>query len=383
MIIADISLVVFGGLMLLVMGGYFLSLSLPEKTLVHLTHRKDKILQDVSSDNVHFLQVELFWIPFLFCFTLSFIFLHDFPYMIGMIIATVVVFILLACLPLKLSFRSPLFPPVAGFFSCIHQLLYRFSPAATFLYHQPLSDNRTSMTDTNFKEGDILKEIIHFGNELVRDIMSSRADMVDLDFRASFADVLQVASTNKYSRIPVYSGVKDNIVGILYIKDLLPYLDKPSNFHWQFLIRAHICVPETKKIDNLLHEFQSKKIHLAVVIDEYGGVSGLVTLEDIIEEIVGEIRDEFDDEKSPYIKLNRNTYLFDACISLQDFCKVYQIDNSYFSEWGEDTNTLARLIVEIVGDIPQKHQIVKYRQFAFEVLKVDERHISKVKAQRQ
>ena len=134
MIIADISLVVFGGLMLLVMGGYFLSLSLPEKTLVHLTHRKDKILQDVSSDNVHFLQVELFWVPFLFCFTLSFIFIHDFPYMIGMIIATVVVFILLACLPLKLSFRSPLFPPVAGFFSCFHQLLYRFYPAATFLY---------------------------------------------------------------------------------------------------------------------------------------------------------------------------------------------------------------------------------------------------------
>ena len=267
-------------------------------------------------------------------------------------------------------------------FKAANRLLFHLYPENVRTFHKQDVDKDTMMQNENTRENTMLKEIINFGNEMVKDIMNPRSDIIDLDSRTSFSEVLQIISTNKYSRIPVFSGTKDNIVGILYIKDLLPYLEKAANFHWQTLVRPHICVPETKKIDNLLHEFQSQKIHLAVVIDEYGGVSGVVTLEDIIEEIVGEIHDEFDEDKNPYIKINRNTYIFDAKISVQDFCKVFDMEDSFFEELGEDANTLARLVIEIVGEIPCKHQIIRYRQFVFEVLKVDERHISKIKVQR-
>lgn len=225
----------------------------------------------------------------------------------------------------------------------------------------------------------MLKGILQFGKETVRDIMTSRVDVVDLDIKTPFSQVVRIIADDNYSRIPVFSGSRDNVVGILYIKDLLPYLDKPDSFRWSFLIRPNLCVPETKKIDNLLREFQERKIHIAVVVDEYGGVSGVVTLEDIIEEIVGEINDEYDDENNPYISLGNNSYIFDAKTSLQDFCKLFDLDTAFFDDVDGDSDTLAGLLLDLIGDFPQKHQKVSYRQFNFEILDVDERHISKVK----
>lgn len=161
-------------------------------------------------------------------------------------------------------------------------------------------------------EQSMLKGIIRFGDETAKEVMTSRQDIVDLDIHCSYKEVLKCIVDNNYSRIPVYQDNEDNIRGILYIKDLLPHLSKPDNFRWQSLIRPPYFVPETKKIDDLLREFQENKVHIAIVVDEFGGTSGLVTLEDILEEIVGEINDEYDEEETTYSKLSYNTYLFEA-----------------------------------------------------------------------
>jgi len=225
----------------------------------------------------------------------------------------------------------------------------------------------------------MLKGIVQFAGETVKDIMTSRLDIQDLDVKTPFSKVIKLVSDDSYSRIPVYSESRDNIIGILYVKDLLPYINKPDKFHWSFLIRPYFCVPETKKIDNLLREFQSRKIHMAVVIDEYGGVSGLVTLEDIIEEIIGEINDEHDEEKDLFVSLGTNAYVFDAKISLFNFRKLFNLDSNYFDEIEGDSDTLAGLLLDIIDDFPHLHQSVKFRQFGFEILAIDERHIQKVK----
>ena len=244
-----------------------------------------------------------------------------------------------------------------------------------------IEDNKLGLANKKpkYKKENLLKGILQFRNETVKDIMTSRLDIVDLDIKTSFQEVLRLVSEDSYSRVPVYSGTKDNIVGVLYIKDLLPYLGKSDKFRWSFLIRPQLSVPETKKIDNLLCEFQSKKVHIAVVIDEYGGVSGIVTLEDIIEEIVGEINDEYDDDRRPYVALGDNVYVFDAKTSLQDFCKLFDIDSTFFDDAEGDADTIAGLLLDLFGDFPRKHQAIRFKQFDFEVLEVDERHISKVK----
>ena len=244
------------------------------------------------------------------------------------------------------------------------------------------SNSSLESSDNYSPKQEMLKEILHFGNETVKDILTYHVDIVDIDYRMTFHEVLDIIAQNKYSRMPVYSNNKDNIVGILYIKDLLSHLEEPDDFCWQNLIRPHICVPETKKIDNLLREFQTKKIHLSVVVDEYGGVTGVVTLEDIIEEILGEINDEFDDDKSLYIKISRDTYIFDAKITILEFCRIFNIDDNFFEEMGDDTSTLARFVIDLIGDVPRKHQIVRYKQFVFEILNVDARHVSKIKVSR-
>jgi len=171
-------------------------------------------------------------------------------------------------------------------------------------------------------EQEMLEGIIRFVDETAKEVMTSRRDIVDLDIRSNYSEVLKCIVENNYSRIPIYQDNEDNIRGILYIKDLLPYLNKPTNFRWQSLIRPPYFVPETKKIDDLLREFQENKVHIAIVVDEFGGTSGLVTLEDILEEIVGEINDEFDDDKSFYHNLSTGIYLFEGKTSIGDFTKV-------------------------------------------------------------
>lgn len=234
-------------------------------------------------------------------------------------------------------------------------------------------------SDEHDEDTDILEGIIKFGNIQVIDIMTSRVDMIDLNIKTSFKKVIDLIIQSGYSRIPVYSESRDNIKGILYGKDLLPHLDKPENFRWQSLIRQAFYVPETKKIDDLLKEFQKNKVHLAIVVDEYGGTSGIVTLEDIIEEIVGDISDEFDDDTKLYTRIDNQTFVFEAKIQLNDFFKIDEIHEEDFVKISEDVETLAGLILEIRGEIPQKNERIVYHQYEFDILAVDNRRIKKVK----
>lgn len=229
------------------------------------------------------------------------------------------------------------------------------------------------------EESNILEGIIRFGAETAKEVMTSRLDMVDLDISASFKEVLDCVVENGYSRVPVYEDSRDNIKGILYIKDLLPHLKKEEDFHWQNLIRPAYFVPETKMIDDLLRDFQSNKIHIAIVVDEFGGTSGIVTMEDIIEEIVGEINDEYDEEERPYVKVNDHTYVFEAKTLLSDFYKIVKIDPDVFEEVEGDADTLAGLLLEIKGEFPKLHEKLTYQNFEFEVLEMDARRILKVK----
>ena len=228
-------------------------------------------------------------------------------------------------------------------------------------------------------EQSMLKGIIRFGDETAKEVMTSRQDIFDIDIKNSYDDVLKCIVDNNYSRIPVYQDSTDNIRGILYIKDLLPHLQKLSNFRWQSLIRPPHFVPETKKIDDLLREFQENKVHIAIVVDEFGGTSGLITLEDILEEIVGEINDEYDDDEKVYSKLNDNTYVFEGKVLLIDFCKILDISDEEFSEVEGDADSLAGLLLEIKGDFLNIHEKIDYQNYTFEILSIEERRIRKVK----
>ena len=237
------------------------------------------------------------------------------------------------------------------------------------------------LTDKNeiSEESNILEGIIRFGDETAVEIMTPRLDVVDLEIHTPFTEVLKCVVDNAYSRIPVYEGSRDNVKGILYIKDLLPHLGKGDNFRWQTLVRAAYFVPETKKIDDLLRDFQATKIHIAIVVDEFGGTSGIVTMEDIIEEIVGEINDEYDEEERSYVKLNDHTYVFEAKTLLSDFYKILKLDNDVFEEVEGEADTLAGLLLEIKGEFPVLHEKLSYGKFHFEVLEMDARRILKIK----
>lgn len=237
-----------------------------------------------------------------------------------------------------------------------------------------LTDKKDIADEQNMLEG-----IIRFGGEMAREIMTPRMDIVDLEIKTSYPDVLKCIIENNYSRIPVYSGSKDNIKGVLYIKDLLPHLNKPANFRWQSLIRPPYFVPETKMIDDLLRDFQTNKVHIAIVVDEFGGTSGIVTMEDIIEEIVGEINDEYDEEERQYVKLNANTYIFEGKVLLTDFFKILKLDDELFEDVQGEADTLAGLLLEIKGEFPKQHEIITYQNIKFEIMEVDKRRIQKIK----
>lgn len=229
------------------------------------------------------------------------------------------------------------------------------------------------------EEQNMLRGIIRFGDETAKEIMTSRQDIVDIDIHSSFQDVIGCIVENNYSRIPVYQDNGDNIRGVLYIKDLLPHISKPAEFRWQSLMRPPYFVPETKKIDDLLHEFQDNKVHIAIVVDEFGGTSGLVTMEDILEEIVGEINDEYDEDVQIYSKLNYNTFIFEGKTLLSDFCKILHVDLHEFDDIEGDADTLAGLLLEIKGDFLSIHERIEFKNYRFEVMELDERRISRVK----
>ena len=229
------------------------------------------------------------------------------------------------------------------------------------------------------EENNILEGIIRFGGETAKEVMTSRLDIVDLDIRAPFKEVMQCIIDNAYSRIPVYADSQDNIKGVLYIKDLLPHVTKGENFRWQSLLRPAYFVPETKMIDDLLRDFQTNKIHIAIVVDEFGGTSGIVTMEDIIEEIVGEIHDEYDDEEHTFTAIDDHTWIFEAKTALSDFYRITKVNEEDFDKISGEADTLAGLLLEIKGEFPVLNEIVEYSHYKFEVLEMDSRRILKLK----
>lgn len=244
-----------------------------------------------------------------------------------------------------------------------------------------LSDALELTSDDFTEDEKILKGIVNFGNINVSAIMCPRIDVTAVDIKSGFNTVIDTIINSGFSRIPVFSGSFDTVKGILYAKDILPYAGNPSGFKWQSILRPPYFVPETKKINDLLKEFQIKKIHMAVVIDEYGGTSGIITLEDILEEIVGEISDEGDEDKPMYRKLDDKTYIFEAKILLNDFCKVFDIEEELFEDIRGESETLAGLILELTGEIPQKGKIIKTGNFTFRIESADRRRINEVRVE--
>ena len=230
------------------------------------------------------------------------------------------------------------------------------------------------------EEKEMLKGIIRLCNRSAIEIMTPRMDVADLNIKARLEDIIEFIVKFGYSRIPVYGTTQDDIRGILYSKDLLPYIiGKQAEFHWQDLIRPAFFVPENKKIDELLEDFRKNKIHMAIVVDEFGGTSGIVTLEDILEEIVGEIDDEYDKEDLKHKCLTDGSYIFEAKISLSDFFRITQLEPEVFDKLTEEADTLAGLILEIKGDFPEKNEWIHYKHFSFRILNMSKRRILKVR----
>jgi gliding motility-associated protein GldE len=239
----------------------------------------------------------------------------------------------------------------------------------------------TRESETSTEEKKILKGIVSFGNIDVKQVMKPRLDIFAFNYEESFKDVIDLIKTEGYSRIPVYKEDIDNIEGILYIKDLLPYIDK-SAYKWQSLLREPYFVPENKKLDDLLNEFKAQKNHLAIVVDEYGGTSGLITLEDIIEEIVGDISDEFDDEDIIYSKIDSKTYVFEGKTSMKDFYQILKFEDgtiNTFEESRGDAETIAGFLLEITKGFPKKNQEIKFDKFRFVAEVIDDKRIKQIK----
>lgn len=245
-----------------------------------------------------------------------------------------------------------------------------------------LSDVIEEQSPGLINEREMLKGIIEFGNIEVSEIMCPRVDMLAIEAKEPFEQVLKKITESGYSRIPVYSDTFDQITGVLYIKDLLPYVNNKNGFNWQSLIRPPHFVPENKKINELLEELQLQKNHMAIVVDEYGGTSGLVTMEDIIEMIVGDISDEFDEEESDFTRIDPDTYIFKGKALLSDLCDEMNLDADYFAEVQGESESLAGLILEMKGELPRKNEQFECCGFSFVVMDVDRRRITSVKVHR-
>ena len=232
----------------------------------------------------------------------------------------------------------------------------------------------------NNDEHRILKGIVKFGETSVKQVMKARVDVISLEKNTSFKEVIETILECGHSRIPVYEESFDQIIGLLYIKDLLPHIQNADNFNWNNLVRDPFFVPENKKLDDLLKEFQELKIHLAIVVDEYGGTSGIITLEDVMEEIVGEISDEFDTDDIVFSKLDENTYVFEGKTGLNDLFKIIELeDETVFDEVRKEADTLAGLIIEIAGRIPLRNQEINHQHFSFIIESADKRRVKRIK----
>lgn len=281
-----------------------------------------------------------------------------------------------------LNALEKLFKPVTSFLMLSTSLVKkRATKGHSNISMDDLSDALELASDDIQEDEKILKGIVNFGNINVSEIMCPRIDVTALDIKLGFNQVKSVIIESGFSRIPVYSGSFDNVKGILYAKDILPYTNSPDNFKWQSLIRPPHFVPETKKINDLLKEFQVKKNHIAVVIDEYGGTSGIITLEDVLEEIVGEITDESDEDENLFRKIDQKTFIFEGKVLLNDFYKIINADTDLFDDVRGESETLAGLILELTGEIPQKDQTIAYKNFIFKIEAADKRRIKEIRVE--
>ena len=273
---------------------------------------------------------------------------------------------------------------LSSFMTILQKIFYPFSFLLLWAQKKQsisiddLSDALEKTSETSENEN-ILKGIVKFGNIDVHTIMTPRMDVESVDITTGLTELIAKINECGYSRIPVYDDAPDNVKGILCVKDLLPYLKEADDFKWQELIRSAYFVVEHKKIDDLLKEFQEMKIHVAVIVDEYGGMVGIVTLEDILEEIVGDIADESDDDEQEYEKIDDHTYLFDGKVLLNDFFRITHLEESDFDAVRGEADTLAGVILEMKGEIPQKGDCVEFKHFTFSVDSVDNRRIKQIK----
>jgi gliding motility-associated protein GldE len=273
---------------------------------------------------------------------------------------------------------SPLSLPMRSFTLAIHNKLgTQKSNLSVDQLSQALE--LTSEEDTTKEEQKILQGIVSFGNTDTKQVMRPRIDIFALDASSKYTDILPEVIKNGYSRIPVYTDNIDNVTGILYVKDLLPYIDR-KQFEWTSLIREPFFVPENKKLDDLMEEFQDKKVHLAVVVDEYGGTSGLVSLEDVIEEIVGDISDEFDDDDLIYSKLDDNNYVFEGKTTLKDFYRIIKLeDETVFEDKKGEAETIAGFILENSGNFPRLNSEINFDNYVFTIEAIDKKRIKRIK----
>jgi len=244
--------------------------------------------------------------------------------------------------------------------------------------HQALELTTDNEQTTN-EERDILKGIVNFGTLAVKQIMKSRMDISAVEYDLNFKELMDQVNASGFSRVPVYKESLDRIEGVLYLKDLLPFLDEQESFKWQKLIRPGFFVPETKKLDSLLKDFQNKRVHMAVVVDEYGGTSGLITLEDLIEEIIGDINDEFDEDNVPFVKVDDYTFIFEGKTSLHDFCKAIGVEANAFDAVRGESESLGGLILEMNSALPKVADQITYDRFVFTIVSVDKKRIKRVR----
>lgn len=273
---------------------------------------------------------------------------------------------------------SPLSVPMRAVTIFIHK---RLGKKKSFISVDHLSQalDLTSEEDTTREEHKILKGIVSFGNTDTKQVMKPRMDIFALNETQAFKDIIPEIIENGYSRIPVYRENMDQVIGILYVKDLLPYLNK-KDFDWTTLLRDPYFVPENKKLDDLMNDFQVRKIHLAIVVDEYGGTSGLISLEDIIEEIVGDISDEFDDEDLIFSKLDDRNFIFEGKTPLKDFYKIIRLeDTSVFEDKKGEAETLAGFLLEISGGFPKKNEVITFLNYKFTIEVIDNKRIKQIK----
>lgn len=282
----------------------------------------------------------------------------------------------------SLHFFSIVFSPLSSFLMAISNVIERRIERKGYTLSVNELHQALEITSEHTTEGekDIFKGIVNFGTLSVKQVMCSRMDITAVEMEMDFHELMDKINKSGYSRIPVYRETIDNIEGILYIKDLLSHIDKDEDFEWQTLTRKGFFVPENKKVDALLKDFQNKRVHMAIVVDEYGGTSGLVTLEDLIEEIIGEINDEFDDEEDLFFKqIDNSTFVFEGKVSLNDFCKKLELDPQVFDEVKGDSESLGGLLLELNTKFPSAGTKITFEYFTFTIMAVDARRIKKVK----